>query len=132
MKAIYALLVLMLLCLIIPLSACSQYGPSKVTQPSSGPDTPQSPSQDIPQSNTNVDIKNFAFKPSEIKIKKGSTIIWTNKDSAQHIIISDSGSEINSPSLSKDQTYAHTFNNIGSFDYHCSIHPSMKAKVIVG
>jgi len=83
------------------------------------------------QAGNSVEIKNFAFVPSEITIKSGETIVWTNKDSTSHTITSDSGSEISSPSLSNGQTYSHTFNSAGAFDYHCSIHPSMKGKVIV-
>ena len=79
----------------------------------------------------NVEIQNFAFNPSQITIKKGETVIWTNKDSTPHTVLSDSGNEINSGSLSNGQTYSHTFNQAGTFEYYCSIHPYMKAKIIV-
>jgi len=105
--------------LIIAISGCtrsSQGGTSNVSS----------------QSGTyNVEIQNFAFNPSEITIKKGETVIWTNKDSTSHTVKSDSGNEISSGSLSNGQTYSHTFNQVGTFDYHCSIHTSMKAKIIV-
>lgn len=78
-----------------------------------------------------VDITNFAFSPSELKVKKGDTVTWTNKDSVPHSIVSDSGSELNSPNLSKEQTYSHTFNQTGIFGYHCSIHSSMAGKIVV-
>ena len=90
----------------------------------------QPPVSDASQTNT-VEIANFAFSPAELTIKTGDTVTWTNKDSAQHKIASDLVSEINSDSLSTGQTYSHTFNTAGTFDYHCSIHPSMKAKIIV-
>lgn len=79
-----------------------------------------------------VTIQNFAFNPSQITVNKGDTVIWTNEDSFTHTVVSDSGSEINSPALSSGQAYSHTFNTAGTFDYHCSLHPSMKGKVIVG
>jgi plastocyanin len=78
-----------------------------------------------------VSISDFTFLPSVITIKKGDGVTWTNKDSAQHTIVSDSGSEISSTSLSKGGTYSHTFSSSGTFSYHCSVHPSMKGKVIV-
>jgi len=66
-----------------------------------------------------------------LTIKEGDTVVWTNMDSMSHTIKSDSGSELSSNSLSNGQTYSHTFNSVGTFNYHCSIHPSMKAKIIV-
>lgn len=79
----------------------------------------------------NVQIKGFDFSPSTITIKKGDTITWTNADSASHTITSDSGSELSSSTLSNGAKYSHTFNTAGTFSYHCSFHPSMKATVIV-
>jgi plastocyanin len=33
--------------------------------------------------------------------------------------------------INAGQTYSHTFNTLGTYNYHCSPHPGMKAKVIV-
>ena len=82
-------------------------------------------------SGNKIELKSFAFNPSELKIKTGETVTWTNKDSAPHTVTSDSGTEISSPTLSNSQTYSHTFNAQGTFQYHCSLHPGMKAKIIV-
>lgn len=78
-----------------------------------------------------ITIQNLAFTPSTITIKVGDTITWTNKDSMAHTVTSDSGTELNSNTLSTGQTYSHTFNTVGTYNYHCSIHLSMKATVIV-
>jgi len=78
-----------------------------------------------------IEIKSYAFSPSELTIKKGETVTWTNKDPTSHTITSDSGDELDSGPLSSGGTYSHTFNNVGTFDYHCSIHSTMKGKVIV-
>lgn len=75
-----------------------------------------------------VEISGFAFNPDTITITKGSTVTWTNKDSAPHTI---SGSGFESGSLSTGQAFSHTFDEAGTYDYSCSIHPSMKGKVIV-
>ena len=76
-------------------------------------------------------IENFSFNPSELKIKRGETVAWENKDFAAHTIVSDFGNELSSAALSKGKTYSHAFNAAGAFDYHCGVHPSMKAKIIV-
>jgi amicyanin len=80
----------------------------------------------------NVYISNFAFNPGELKVKAGDTVTWTNQDSTPHRIISDTGNELNSQILSQGGTYSHTFNQAGTFTYHCSIHTYMKGTVTVG
>ena len=78
-------------------------------------------------------MDNFAFVPSEIKIKAGSKITWVNNDNTIHTITSDSGgkAELNSKILDKGESYEHVFNVKGVFNYLCSIHPGMKGKVVV-
>lgn len=78
---------------------------------------------------SNTDISNMRF--SDLTIKVGDTVIWTNQDNVNHTVTSDSGSELNSQRLVNGQTYSHTFVAAGVYTYHCSIHPSMKAKVTV-
>jgi len=78
-----------------------------------------------------VEIKNFAFSQEELRIKSGDTVVWTNKDSVMHTVTSDSGSEMDSELLSEEQTYSHTFNTVGIYEYYCRPHPYMKAKIIV-
>jgi len=79
----------------------------------------------------NIDISNFAFSPATLNIKKGDTVIWTNSDTVPHTIAGDSGTELESDQLSKGQTYTHTFNTAGTFNYHCSIHKSMTGTITV-
>jgi plastocyanin len=78
-----------------------------------------------------IDISGFAFNPGTVTIPKGATVIWTNRDSVSHTVVSDTGSEIGSSSLSQGDTYAHTFDTPGTYDYHCGVHPSMKGTIIV-
>src|SRR3989344_7268471 len=83
-----------------------------------------------PQTYT-AEISNFAFSPSEIRIKAGDKVVWTNKDSARHTVTSDSGSELGSSLLGQGESYSHTFSTPGIFNYHCAPHPYMKGKIIV-
>lgn len=78
-----------------------------------------------------INIQGFAFSPKELTIQVGDTIIWTNLDSTQHTVTSDSGTELDSEYLSKDETYSHTFTTVGNFAYHCIPHPSMKGTITV-
>jgi amicyanin len=78
-----------------------------------------------------VTIENFAFNPATITVKKGTTVTWTNKDSAAHTVTTDSGSGPTSQLLNQGDSYTFTFNTAGTFNYHCQPHPNMKGTVIV-
>jgi plastocyanin len=73
-------------------------------------------------------IRSFSFQPAELQIKVGTQVKWTNQDSANHTIASDN---FQSEQLSKGQNYSRIFNEVGSFDYYCLIHPSMRGKIVV-
>jgi len=79
---------------------------------------------------TAVTIQNFAFSPASLTIKKGETVTWTNKDSTAHTVTSDNNVFSSNP-LNNGQTFSFTFNNAGTFPYHCNIHPMMKATITV-
>ena len=78
-----------------------------------------------------VTIQNFAFSPKTLTVAPGTTVMWTNKDSAPHTVTSDSGSTLASGDLSQGKSYTHTFTKAGTYAYHCAIHPYMHGTVIV-
>jgi len=77
-----------------------------------------------------VTIKDFAFDPGDLTVAKGTTVTWKNDDSATHRIKSGDGS-FDSKDLKNGDSFDHTFDTAGSFDYICGIHPSMKGKITV-
>lgn len=81
--------------------------------------------------NHSVSIIDYMFSPPQLIIKVGDTVIWTNNGATAHTVTSDSGSELSSPTLSGNQVYSHTFNVAGTYNYHCSIHPTMTGTIIV-
>src|SRR3989344_3286058 len=98
------------------------------------------PNQDLPndgndnegeESNENiVEIVDFTFLPETLNIKKGDSVTWTNKDGTRHTATSDDGVFDSGP-LSNGQSFKYQFNEVGTFSYHCTPHPYMKAKIIV-
>lgn len=84
--------------------------------------------QTQPQPANTIEIKDFAFSPDTITVAKGTTVTWTNKDSTSHTV---KGTAFTSETLGQGQSYSYTFNEAGTFEYQCGIHPSMRAKVIV-
>ncbi len=84
-----------------------------------------------PQNQTQtVNISNFSFVPPSVTIKVGTTIKWTNEDSATHRVHSSTG-VFDSGNLAQGNSYEFQFNTVGTYDYICSIHTSMKGKIIV-
>lgn len=77
-----------------------------------------------------VTIKDFAFSPTSVTVKVGDTVTWTNQDSAIHTVAADNG-EFSSDNLAKGAAFSFTFTKAGSYPYHCSVHPTMKATVVV-
>lgn len=93
------------------------------TQPgTTGNTTPSSP-------NT-VQIKNFSFSPSTLTVKKGTTVTFTNSDSANHTVTADDGS-FDTGNISSGTSQTITFSKTGNFSYHCSVHPTMKGTITV-
>lgn len=77
-----------------------------------------------------VFIQGMAFNPSTITVSANTTITWTNKDAVGHTVTSDSGL-FDSGTIGTNGTYSYTFATAGTFTYHCKVHPTMKASVIV-
>ena len=80
-------------------------------------------------SNT-INIVNFTFTPGTLTVKAGTTVTWTNNDSTTHHVASDTG-VFDSGNLSPNTTFSYTFNNAGTFPYHCTIHTYMTGTIIV-
>ncbi len=76
-----------------------------------------------------VAILDFAFNPAEVKVEKGMTVKWTNQDSVPHTV---TGSTFTSGTLNSGESFNHTFDSNGTFEYRCSFHPQMKGTVTVG
>ena len=130
---IYILIVLIITAGVYYFYSGSQYGPMKAsfTEPTTVPAT-NIPSQSVPGTVSvathNVSIANFSFEPKSLNIRKGDTVVWTNKDSAPHQI---AGTGFSGSVINNGESYTFVFNDAGTFDYHCAIHPSMTGKVIV-
>ena len=75
-------------------------------------------------------IQGMNFEPNTITISSGTTITWSNRDAVSHTVTSNSGL-FDSGTIPKDGTYQHTFTSAGTFPYHCSIHPTMTATIVV-
>lgn len=85
----------------------------------------------VQSSAVTVDIKDFVFAPATLTVQKGTKVTWINGDGAPHTVTSLSGGVLNSPNLSFGESFSFTFEEAGTFDYKCAIHPMMRGVVIV-
>ena len=86
---------------------------------------------DAPHGANAVTISNFAFAPASLTVPVGTTVTWTNRDEEPHTVVSSDGSTFHSPGMGTDATFSFTFQNAGTFEYVCSIHPMMHGTVVV-
>lgn len=78
-----------------------------------------------------VDIVDFTFVPPELTVGVGDTVTWTNQDQAAHTVTSDGDGPLDSPDLEQGATYDANFSEPGTYDYICTIHPTMQGTVEV-
>jgi plastocyanin len=78
---------------------------------------------------------NSCYLPSIITIKQGQQVTWSNEDVAFHTVTSglyDEPSDLfDSGHLDPEQKFIVSFDDRGTFDYFCTLHPWMAGKVIV-
>ncbi len=78
-----------------------------------------------------VEMKDFSFRPATLTVKVGDTVTWTNRDIAGHSATADDGTSFNTGVLAQGENGTVTFSKAGTFTYYCTLHPSMKATVVV-
>jgi plastocyanin len=77
-----------------------------------------------------VSIKNLAFGQKRIEVTQGTVIVWTNADPLTHTVtaaedVFDSGEILSGAS------WAHRFDEPGTFEVSCDPHPFMRTTVVV-
>jgi len=80
---------------------------------------------------------NSCFDPNPVTIAMGGTVTWENVDNAAHTVTS--GSPADGPDgvfdssliMAGGATFSHTFDDVGTYDYFCMVHPWMQGSVIV-
>ncbi len=77
-------------------------------------------------------IENFRFSPAKITIKRGTKVVWINKDNAPHTATAtNKPRSFDSGRLGQGERFSHTFRRVGKKPYYCEIHPDMKGRITV-
>jgi len=89
----------------------------------------------IKVSRPGCDLEDVCYIPSNIVVEKGKSVTWLNEDSSFHSVTSGFYPEpsglFDSGHLDPYESYTLSFDNLGTYDYFCTLHPWMKAQVIV-
>jgi plastocyanin len=77
------------------------------------------------------------YMPGSITIKTGDKVGWINTDQEVHTVTSgfenstDKGKQFDSGLLNTNQTFEHTLDKAGTYNYFCTVHPTMTGVVNV-
>ena len=93
--------------------------------------------------NLGCELENSCFDPYITHISVDDTVTWTNNDDAVHVVVgSDPNPEslkhledrelFDSGFLKTNESFSYTFDQYGTFEYFCTLHPWMNGYVVVG
>jgi len=77
------------------------------------------------------------YSPNPLTISSGMAVTWTNDDKISHTVTSgkisdnNAGSLFDSGLIKPADSFKFTFENAGTYDYFCTVHPWMRGQVIV-
>jgi plastocyanin len=75
-------------------------------------------------------IDNFTFAPTPLKVKIGASVTWVNHDDIPHSIVCPD-LKVKSHPLDTDDSFAYQFQQAGTYEYICGLHPHMHGQVVV-
>ena len=80
-----------------------------------------------------VTIEQSRFEPDELTVSPGAEVTWENLDAFAHTVTSDEESSLafDSGELAQGDTFSQAFDEAGTYEYFCEIHPTMKSTVVV-
>jgi plastocyanin len=80
-----------------------------------------------------VTINNFAFSPVVVQARVGETVVWVNDDAPPHNVTYVSGPSFTSSStvMKTGAKFSVKLGQAGRIRYYCTLHPWMKATIVV-
>lgn len=78
-----------------------------------------------------VTIEGFMFTPQDIDVSSGTTVTWTNQDSAAHTVEDNGGLFPESERIDEGAEFSFTYEEPGEYPYICGIHTYMTGTVTV-
>ena len=91
--------------------------------------TGQAVAPDKPATHT-ITIEEMQFKPAELTVKAGDSIVWVNKDMFPHTATSKAKS-FDSQQIEPGKSWTYRAVKKGAGPYICSLHPTMQGTLRV-
>jgi plastocyanin len=82
-----------------------------------------------PKTHTVV-IEAMQFSPKVLEVNAGDTVVWVNKDAFPHNAIATEGG-FQSKEIAPNGSWRFKAMTKGTFPYICTLHPTMKASLLV-
>ena len=82
-----------------------------------------------PRSHT-VTIEGNAFRPDDLTVDRGDTVVWVNRDFYPHTA-TDTEGHFDSGVIPANESWTLTVEAAGELRYKCTFHPAMKATLRV-
>ncbi len=112
------------------LAACGDDGAD--SSASTGATTPAAASSGASGTDAPISvIDKVKFLNGQLRVAAGTTVVFDNVDSQAHTAISDDNSTFDTGLIAAGAKASVTLEKPGTFAYHCSLHPFMKAQIIV-
>jgi plastocyanin len=89
---------------------------------------PQTPF--VAQGDVTVDMRGFEYFPRDLTIDTGASVTWKNSDNVPHTA-TENDKAWDTGVIGKNDESSLTFDTPGDYEYYCTIHPSMKARLTV-
>ena len=77
-----------------------------------------------------VSIIDMVYAPATVEVTAGATVHWTNDDAVVHTVTARDGS-FNSGVMETGVVFSQTFDEPGTYDYFCAIHPLQGGQIVV-
>jgi plastocyanin len=81
---------------------------------------------------TRVNIHNFCFGPTILRVPEGETVTWVNKDDFPHVVLGANAAWGGYGKLRGGGEVSYRFVSSGVYPYVCTYHPGMIGAVVVG
>jgi plastocyanin len=81
---------------------------------------------------TQVNIRNFCFGPTIVRVPEGETVTWMNRDDYPHVVLGANGAWGGYGKVRGGGEVSYRFVNSGVYPYVCTYHPGMIGAVVVG
>ena len=76
-----------------------------------------------------ITIEGMRFAPASLTVKQGDTVVWENRDLVVHT--ATAGGAFDSGPIAAGKTWRLVAKKAGRLEYVCTLHPTMKATLVV-